>query len=110
MIRADTNYEPETGTLTAMLELPGVDRKDVKVSLTTSRHNRVRLLKVYGILDPTLPLPNTEIAKLFPDSCTRERKFGEFTRTFAVPANLKVRVYSSYPIPPSLGCGLHFPS
>lgn len=89
IIRADTHYEPDTGVLLVLLELPGVDKKDVKLSLVTSRHNRIRHLKVWGILNQTLPAPSAEVLRLYPESCARERKFGEFSRTFAVPPDLK---------------------
>lgn len=92
-IRTDTHYEPERGILLVNLELPGVDKKDVKLSLTTSRHNRIRQLRVWGVLDPTFPVPSAEILRLFPESCARERRFGEFSRTFAVPSDLKVSVF-----------------
>lgn len=91
--RADTDYDPETGTLTIMLELPGVEKKDVKLSLLTARHSRVRQLKVCGTAAPAFPtLPNGELLRHYPGSCARERKFGEFVRLFSVPHDLKVRL------------------
>ncbi|KAF9443546.1 hypothetical protein P691DRAFT_679320 [Macrolepiota fuliginosa MF-IS2] len=87
--RTDTHYDPERGVLTAILELPGVEKKDMKLSLLTLRHNRVRQLKVWGTLTPTLPLPSAEGMKQYPGAYLRERKFGEFSRTFTVPSDLK---------------------
>ncbi|KAJ3573078.1 hypothetical protein NP233_g2666 [Leucocoprinus birnbaumii] len=89
IIRADTHYEPEKGVQHILLELPGVQKKDVKLSLVTVRHSRARQLKVSGISDSTLPAPSADVMRLFPESCTRERKFGEFSRTFTVPPDLK---------------------
>ncbi|KXN80945.1 hypothetical protein AN958_06575 [Leucoagaricus sp. SymC.cos] len=89
VIRTDTHYDPETGILVVMLELPGVEKKDVKLTLSTSRHNRIRQLKVWGVSDPALPVPTADVLSHFPDSCARERRFGEFSRTFSVPPDLK---------------------
>lgn len=88
LIRADTHFEPNTGIFLIILELPGVDKKDVKLSLMTSRHNRIRYLKVWGVLDSLLPVPTAEVLRLYPELCRRERKFGEFSRMFVVPPDL----------------------
>jgi len=90
LIRADTHFEPHTGIYLIVLELPGVDKKDIKISLVTARHNRIRYLKVRGILESPLPVPTAEALSLYPELCKRERKFGEFSRTFVVPPDLKV--------------------
>ena len=90
LIRADTHFEPNTGIFLIILELPGVDKKDVKLSLMTSRHNRIRYLKVWGVLDSLLPVPTAEVLRLYPELCRRERKFGEFSRMFVVPPDLNV--------------------
>ncbi len=89
--RADKDYDPETGTLTIKLELPGVEKKDVKLFLFTARYNRVRQLKVWGTAAPAFPVPKLELSKLYPGSYARERKFGEFVRLFSVPPDTKVR-------------------
>lgn len=91
-----------------MLELPGVDRRDVRVTLTTNRCTRVRYLNVQGIVDPVLPPPKLENVTLYPEMVIRERKFGEFSREFVVPAHLKVRLNFDVSIPPTL-C-LFFPT
>jgi HSP20 family molecular chaperone IbpA len=117
IIRTDGNYQPETGILTLMLELPGVDRRDVRVTLATNRCTRVRYLKVYGVVDPVLPPPKGEDMDMYPETVIRERKFGEFSRSFVVPAHLKVRhifflvfrMSPSYlPVSPLFNCAYTF--
>jgi len=90
LIRADTHFEPHTGIYLIVLELPGVDKKDMKISLVTAQHNRIRYLKVWGVLESLLPVPTAEALSLYPELFKRERKFGEFSRTFAVPPDLTV--------------------
>lgn len=97
IIRADVNYDPESQLLTAMLELPGVKKSDVRVTLSTCYYNRVRQLTVRGQTHPAFPPPVTSTlhGSVGSDMTIRERKFGEFTRTFPVPANTKVRSFPS---------------
>ncbi|KAF7348592.1 hypothetical protein MVEN_01376800 [Mycena venus] len=84
IIRADTNYDPGTRVLTALLELPGMKKRDLTITLSTTRFNRVRNVTVSGQSRPPFPpAPTTPIL--------RERKYGKFTRTFPVPADTKVR-------------------
>lgn len=62
----------------------------MKISLVTAQHNRIRYLKVWGVLESLLPVPTAEALSLYPELFKRERKFGEFSRTFAVPPDLTV--------------------
>jgi len=92
LIRADTHFKPHTGIYLIVLELPGVDKKDIKISLVTARHNRIRYLKVWGVLESLLPVPTAEALSLYPELFKKERKFGEFSRTFVVPPDLNVSI------------------
>jgi HSP20 family molecular chaperone IbpA len=89
IIRTDSNYDPESKVLTAMLELPGVKKADVRVTLSTCHYNGVRQITVSGHTNPVFAVSPEGIGA---DLTIRERKFGEFTRTFAVPTDIKVRV------------------
>jgi HSP20 family molecular chaperone IbpA len=95
IIRTDSNYDPESKVLTAMLELPGVKKVDVRVTLSTCHYNGVRQITVSGHTDPVFAAPSA--GGPGGDLTVRERKFGEFIRTFAVPAGIKVRVSPSAP-------------
>ncbi|KAK7035936.1 hypothetical protein R3P38DRAFT_2909803 [Favolaschia claudopus] len=82
-IRVDTQYDPATFTLTAMLELPGLQKSDLRVVLATTLHNHVRHVTVTGRSRPSFTDPPTA-------SILRERKHGLFTRTLPVPPETKV--------------------
>jgi HSP20 family molecular chaperone IbpA len=92
IIRTDVHYDPESKVVTAMLELPGVKKADVSVTLSTSLYNRVKQVTVSGRSRPAFPLDSGHVHTV------RERKFGVFTRTFAVPSDLKVRMFASLTI------------
>ena len=72
-----------------MLELPGVKKADVRVTLSTCYYNGVRQVTVSGYTNPVFPISSE--GGPGGDLTVRERKFGEFTRTFPVPADIKVR-------------------
>ncbi|KAJ7484364.1 hypothetical protein FB451DRAFT_1028392 [Mycena latifolia] len=80
IIRADTHYDPGTRVLTALLELPGMKKRDLTITLATTPFNRVRQVTVTGESRP--PFPPTA-------SAIRERKYGRFARAFSVPADTK---------------------
>ncbi|KAJ6532781.1 hypothetical protein DFH09DRAFT_933063, partial [Mycena vulgaris] len=80
IIRADTHYDPGTRILTALLELPGMKRTDLTITLATTLFNRVRQVTVHGASRPPFPVAPAMI---------RERKYGRFTRAFPVPADTK---------------------
>ncbi|KAJ7748679.1 hypothetical protein B0H16DRAFT_1319721, partial [Mycena metata] len=79
-IRADTRYDPTTRVLTALLELPGMKRRDLRIKLATTPFNRVRQVTVSGTSRP----PTFALTSML-----RERKYGSFSRSFAVPAETK---------------------
>ncbi|KAH9941139.1 uncharacterized protein BXZ73DRAFT_75108 [Epithele typhae] len=79
-IRADVHYSAEEGVMTAMLELPGVKRGDLRVTLSVCPFSRVRQVSIAGTARSLLPSTGHGV---------RERKFGEFFRTLAVPPETK---------------------
>ncbi|OCH91278.1 hypothetical protein OBBRIDRAFT_701163, partial [Obba rivulosa] len=76
-IRADIFYDRTAQTLTALLELPGVQRADVRLRLLRCPHTRVRVLLVEG----TARAPAAPAA----GHAARERRYGEFMRVILVP-------------------------
>ena len=80
-IRADVHYDAESKLLTAHLELPGLKKRDLSITLSTCIYNRVRQIVIAGRSKATLPEAGYAI---------KERKYGEFSRTFAVPPETKV--------------------
>ena len=94
LIRSDVHYDLGTKTLMAMLELPGVKKSEVRVTLSTCYYNRVKQVTVYGRTRPVFPVSAfPEGIDGPPDLTVRERKFGDFSRTFAVPSETKVRSF-----------------
>ncbi|KAJ7108926.1 hypothetical protein C8R43DRAFT_184059 [Mycena crocata] len=81
LIRADTHYDAATRVLTALLELPGMKRRDLSITLATTPFNRLRHVTVSG----------SARAPFAPEGpVLRERKYGRFTRAFPVPADTTV--------------------
>lgn len=83
-IRADVSYDTNHKVLTAALELPGVRRQDVNITLGTCLYNGVRQICISGRTVPA----SSMLGNIRP---VRERKFGEYSRIFAVPMDTKVR-------------------
>ncbi|KAJ7113893.1 hypothetical protein C8R44DRAFT_676355, partial [Mycena epipterygia] len=83
IIRADTHYNPETRVLTALLELPGMKKRDLTITLATTLFNRCRQVTVNG--QSRAPFPAAAAAQWH-----RERRYGRFTRAFPVPEDTKV--------------------
>ena len=81
-IRTDVHYSTEENVMTAMFELPGVKRGDLRITLSVCPFSRVRQVNIAGTMRAILPLRGHAV---------RERKFGEFCRTLAVPPETKVR-------------------
>ncbi|KAL6303291.1 hypothetical protein BKA93DRAFT_735239 [Sparassis latifolia] len=79
-IRMDVQFDAADNMLTAMLELPGVRKADLRLTLATCPYSRVRQLTIAGTVRSTLtPRGHT----------VQERKFGEFARTLVVPPETK---------------------
>ncbi|KAJ7150925.1 hypothetical protein C8R43DRAFT_1096780 [Mycena crocata] len=83
IIRADTSYDPNTRVLTALLELPGMKKRDISIRLATTPFNRLRQVTVSGTSRP--PFPPTTATTTTTAPALRERKYGRFTRSFPVP-------------------------
>ncbi|KAG6909927.1 hypothetical protein DXG01_014449 [Tephrocybe rancida] len=89
MLRADSWYDPEAKKLRVMLEVPGVRKADVRVTLSTCSWNRVKQITVTGVSRPVFPSVSSGESvdgMMLEFTTMRERQFGEFARTFAVPA------------------------
>ncbi|KAF7332378.1 hypothetical protein MKEN_00119600 [Mycena kentingensis (nom. inval.)] len=84
IIRADTYYDKATRMFTAHLEVPGVKRHDLSITLATTLYNRVRSVTVQGQIHAPFP-PTTSPSP----SELRERKYGLFTRNLPVPADTR---------------------
>ncbi|KAJ6556599.1 hypothetical protein DFH09DRAFT_1164813 [Mycena vulgaris] len=89
IIRADTHYDPGTRILTALLELPGMKKHDLSITLATTLFNRVRQVTING--QSRAPFAPAVTA-------LRERKYGRFTRAFPVPADTRVRTSPAFPL------------
>ena len=81
-IRTDVHFNTEENVITAMFELPGVKRTDLRLTMSVCPFSRVRQVTVSGVSRGMLPQQGHQM---------RERKFGEFFRTLAVPPETKVR-------------------
>ncbi|KAF9003314.1 hypothetical protein BDQ17DRAFT_1425280 [Cyathus striatus] len=94
-MRCDADYDHETRRAKILMELPGIKKSDISIKLTTCMFNRVRQVTVRGRSEPSFSTPTTADGMIR----LRERKHGYFVRTFAVPADIKVRILSFYFIP-----------
>ena len=81
-IRTDVHYDMSTNLMTAMLELPGLKKSDLKITMNRCPYSRLRQLTIRGRSRPVLPSNGHTV---------QERKFGEFARTLVVPLDTKVR-------------------
>ncbi|KAL0569919.1 hypothetical protein V5O48_012050 [Marasmius crinis-equi] len=119
VIRSDIQYDPRTQVLTASMELPGVNKSRLNVTLSTCLINRIKQVVVLAQASPVFPPSvvlsgsaaaggsmvggsmdggratmssgdagrgNEEIPQHYH---VRERRYGEFSRTFVVPAETK---------------------
>ncbi|KAJ6491256.1 hypothetical protein C8R47DRAFT_1122089 [Mycena vitilis] len=85
IIRTDTHYDSGTRVFTALLELPGMKKSDLRIALATTPFNRVRQLSVSGTSRAPFPAGSTAAS----GPALRERKYGRFARAFPVPADTK---------------------
>ncbi|KAG6853385.1 hypothetical protein C0991_004846 [Blastosporella zonata] len=95
MLRTDSWFDPEAKKLRVMLEVPGVSKSDVRVTLSTCPWNRVKQITVTGVVRPVFPsvsAAESADGMRLEFTTIRERKFGEFERMFAVPAETNVRL------------------
>ncbi|KAF8621335.1 hypothetical protein AX15_007870 [Amanita polypyramis BW_CC] len=87
IIRADVNVDLESKVFTALLELPGVRRDEVRVTLSSCRYNGVKQVTIAGrTRDPfiTSSEGGQGLGKV-----VKERRYGRFIRTFAVSPDTK---------------------
>ncbi|KAF5367484.1 hypothetical protein D9758_003726 [Tetrapyrgos nigripes] len=125
--RSDVQYDPRTNVLTACLEMPGVRKDDLRVTLSTCLFNRVKQVVIQGLSQPVFPPATAQSQQGFSGASAlsahtsatpavgvghgagtvpgglaapherieaanfsiRERKYGEFSRTFPVPSDTK---------------------
>ncbi|KAG7441337.1 uncharacterized protein BT62DRAFT_937252 [Guyanagaster necrorhizus] len=89
-IRFDWRYDPETTTITAHFELPGVKREDISIRLWTCFYNHSRQVTVYatrhapfpGATTSRDPAPGSEIFWI-------EGKYGQCKRSIVVSPDCK---------------------
>ncbi|TFK49300.1 hypothetical protein OE88DRAFT_1662773 [Heliocybe sulcata] len=82
-IRTDVHFNAETNTMTAMFEIPGVKKTDIKIMLSRCPYSKAKQVTVRGIAKSVLP-DDAAAAGFF---TTRERHHGEFKRTLVVPSD-----------------------
>ena len=85
-IRADVFYDKDANLMKAMLELPGLKKSDLKITLSRCPYTCVKQLTVSGKSKPVFPDVGLAV---------KERRFGKFYRTMAVPSDTTVRLPSS---------------
>ncbi|KAG7089618.1 hypothetical protein E1B28_011284 [Marasmius oreades] len=118
IIRSDIQYDPRTHVLTASMELPGVNKSQLTITLSTCLINRIKQVIVLAHASPVFP-PSLAIGGAAAGSSSaggamdgsratagsgdagggnegtshyqvRERRYGEFSRTFVVPAETEL--------------------
>ena len=128
-ITSDMHYSQSSNILHALLELPGVKKKDVQIKLSTCYFNHVKFVSVQAESVPVFDLPGAvesgtgasgggsgdqaqaqvtssaakpaqTSSRISPD--LRERRFGLLRRVIQVPSTTKVRIshFSKPPHPP----------
>ena len=85
-IRADVFYDKDANLMKAMLELPGLKKSDLKIILSRCPYTCVKQLTIAGKSKPVFPDVGLAV---------KERRFGKFYRTMAVPSDTTVRLLSS---------------
>ena len=89
LIRADVHVDHESKVFTALLELPGVRKDEVRVTLSSCSYNGVKQVTISGRTRD--PFASSEGGRGL-GKIVRERKYGRFIRTFAVASDTKVRL------------------
>jgi hypothetical protein len=79
----------ESKVFTALLELPGVRKDEVRVTLSSCSYNGVKQVTISGRTRD--PFASSEGGRGL-GKIVRERKYGRFIRTFAVSSDTKVRL------------------
>lgn len=81
-IRADVFFDKDANLMKAMLELPGLKKGDLKITLSRCPYTCLKQLTVSGKSKPVFPDVGLAV---------KERRFGRFYRTMAVPSDTTVR-------------------
>lgn len=81
-IRTDVHFDVGSNQMTAMMELPGVKKGDIRIVLNVCPYSGVRQLTITGRSRPALPSGVYTV---------QERKFGSFVRSVPLPMHTKVR-------------------
>lgn len=71
--------------MTAMLELPGLKKSNIRIILHCCPYSGIRQLTISGRSRPSLPRGEGIYT-------VQERKFGDFSRTVPLPKDTKVSV------------------
>ncbi|KAF7796160.1 hypothetical protein EIP86_007334 [Pleurotus ostreatoroseus] len=79
-IRTDVHFDAANNMMTAMLELPGLKKGEIRILMNVCPFSGVRQLTISGRNRPSFP------SGLY---TVRERKFGAFFRTIPVPMQTK---------------------
>lgn len=91
LLRTDVHFNSRTNIITAMLELPGVKRNDVRIGVHVNTETQEKQIVIRGRSRPLLPTraPTPEDGAV---ECyfRQERKYGEFKRILVVPNALQV--------------------
>ena len=88
-IRADVFYDKDANLMKAMLELPGLKKSDLRIILSRCPYTCVKQLTISGKSKPVFPDVGLAV---------KERRFGRFYRTMAVPSDTTVRL-SCFSVP-----------
>lgn len=93
-MRADVHFDRVSNVVTAMLEVPGVKKHDLRFTLSVCPYTRVKQLSISGVSRPAFPFPEPAGQGQGHESSVQvqERNFGEFSRTLVVPPETQVRV------------------
>ncbi|KIY70448.1 hypothetical protein CYLTODRAFT_488118 [Cylindrobasidium torrendii FP15055 ss-10] len=99
VIRTDWRYNPDTHTIAAYFDMPGVRREDIRISLQTLPYNRVRVLTVTGVRRaPFIPSASASLSRdpvLGQEVCSVEGKYGPCRRQLAVHPDCVVSLFPS---------------
>ena len=100
-IRTDIQFNVDSNSMVAMLELPGLKHGEISVTLATEPYTHARQITIAGRSRPPFAEPAPEER----ERTKRERKFGEFLRRLHVPPHTQVRPqFFIIALPNGTGC------
>ncbi|THH06265.1 hypothetical protein EW146_g9665 [Bondarzewia mesenterica] len=88
-LRGDIHYSLTTNTMTAVFELPGLNRTEVNITLASCRFTKVKQLTISGRTTPPFS-GNEQEEREGRSFVKRERKYGPFLRRLHVPPETQV--------------------